>query len=189
MCHLSPLFPYWFSVWMIWIVVLLASGVCPLVGEVGPGACAGFLVGGTGACLLVGGAGSCPSGGQGRVKGCVYRRLWGQDDLRQPVCWWVGLCSHPVGCLDWGVLALEPAGCWWGQVSVPKWRPPGELTLMSVPWSVYHQCPWLHSEPQLTLSPQETLHNPQVGLAQAPMESLLCPGSQCPWNHGCTLEE
>ena len=31
------------------IVVPLASGVCPLVGEVRPGACAGFLVEGTGA--------------------------------------------------------------------------------------------------------------------------------------------
>ena len=45
------------------IIVPLASGVCPMVGEAGPGACAGFLVGGPGACTLVGGAGSCPSGG------------------------------------------------------------------------------------------------------------------------------
>ena len=47
------------------------AGVCSLVGEVGPGACAGFLVGWTGACPLVGGAGSCPSGEQGHVKGYV----------------------------------------------------------------------------------------------------------------------
>ena len=59
------------------IIVPLASGVCPLVGEVGPGACAGFLLGETGACPLVGGAGSCPSDGQGHVhvKGCVLRWL------------------------------------------------------------------------------------------------------------------
>ena len=43
------------------------------MGEAGPGACAGFLVGGTGDCLLVGGAQSCPSGGQGHVKLFVYR--------------------------------------------------------------------------------------------------------------------
>ena len=49
----------------------LASGVCPLVGEASPEACAGFLVGGISSCLLVGGAGSCPSPGQGPVKGCV----------------------------------------------------------------------------------------------------------------------
>ena len=32
----------------------------------------------------------------------------------QPVCWWVGLCFCPVGCLVWGVPALEPTGCWVG---------------------------------------------------------------------------
>lgn len=52
-------------------VAPLASSICPLVGEVGPEACAGFLVRGTAACPLVGRAGSCPSGGQRRVKGCV----------------------------------------------------------------------------------------------------------------------
>ena len=41
----------------------------PPRGEIGPGACVGFLVGGTGACALVGGAWSCLSGGQGHVKG------------------------------------------------------------------------------------------------------------------------
>ena len=39
------------------------SGVCILVGEVGPPACVGFLVGGAGACLvigfLVGGTSAC----------------------------------------------------------------------------------------------------------------------------------
>ena len=52
-------------------MVPLASGVCLLVGEIGPGSCAGFLVDRTGACPLVCRAGSCPSGGQGCVKGCV----------------------------------------------------------------------------------------------------------------------
>ena len=45
----------------------LLSGVCPLVGEAGLEACAGFLVGGAGACPLVYGAGYWPSGGQGHV--------------------------------------------------------------------------------------------------------------------------
>ena len=53
------------------IVVPLASGICPLVGEAGPRGCLGFLVEGTGACLLVDEAGSCLSGGQDHVQWCV----------------------------------------------------------------------------------------------------------------------
>ena len=49
----------------------LASDVCPKLGEVGPVACTGFLVGGTGTCALVGGAGSFLSGGQDLEKGCI----------------------------------------------------------------------------------------------------------------------
>ena len=37
-----------------------ASDICPLVGEVGTGACAGFLLRGTGACPLLGRAGLFP---------------------------------------------------------------------------------------------------------------------------------
>ena len=46
------------------------------MGEVGPMACLGFLVGGTGALVLVGGAGSFPSDGKGRVRWCVLGCLW-----------------------------------------------------------------------------------------------------------------
>ena len=56
------------------IVFPLAFVAC-LMGEVGPGACAGFLVGETSACPLVGGAGSYPSSEQGHVKECVQRWL------------------------------------------------------------------------------------------------------------------
>ena len=45
------------------------------MGEVGPEACLGILVGGTGACPLVGGAGSFPSGERDHVKECVLRWL------------------------------------------------------------------------------------------------------------------
>jgi len=49
-------------------VAPLFSGIYPLVDELGPGACMGFLVGATGACPLVGRAGFyCPSV-QGHVK-------------------------------------------------------------------------------------------------------------------------
>ena len=40
------------------------------------------------------------------------RWLWAQDDFRQPVCWWVGMCSHPVGCLAWGIPEPEPTSSW-----------------------------------------------------------------------------
>ena len=52
-----------------------ASCVCPLLGEVVPGVCAGFLLRGTDACPLVGGAGSSSSDGHSCVKGCVLRWL------------------------------------------------------------------------------------------------------------------
>ena len=42
--------------------------VCPLVGGVDPGTCAGFLVGRTYACPLKDGAGSCPPGGYGHSR-------------------------------------------------------------------------------------------------------------------------
>ena len=102
-------------------------------------------MGGADACPLVGEAGSCPSGEQVCVKGCVDMWLWAQD-FGQPVCWWVGLCSHPVGCSDWGIPALEAQAVGWSQ----KWQPPGELTLMNIPWVLCRQGPWPHSEPQLS---------------------------------------
>ena len=46
---------------------VLASGVCPQVGEAGVEAYAGFLAGGASACPLVRGVGSWPSGGQGHA--------------------------------------------------------------------------------------------------------------------------
>ena len=50
---------------------------------------------------------------------------------------------------------------------------------MNNPWGMCHQCPCLHSEPQLTLvSPGDPLR-PTSKLAQAFMESLLFPGSHC----------
>ena len=52
-------------------IIRSSSGVFTLAGEADLEACAGFLVGGTGACPLMCGAGSCPSGGQSYVKGCV----------------------------------------------------------------------------------------------------------------------
>ena len=33
---------------------------------------------------------------------------------KQAFCWWVGLHSHPVGCLAWDISVLEPTGWWLG---------------------------------------------------------------------------
>ena len=52
-------------------VVSLASGICPLVDEVVPGGCTGFLLGGTGACPLVCGNGSHPSDRQTMSRVCL----------------------------------------------------------------------------------------------------------------------
>lgn len=59
---------------------------------------------------LVQGLAPEPSGYQGSVKGCVERQLWAQEDVRPPVSCWVGLCSHHVGFLAWGIPPLAPTG-------------------------------------------------------------------------------
>ena len=138
------------------------------------------------------------------VQGLVQAFWW--EEL-VPAHWWVDLCHVPlVGrAMSRGVFiggswlrttldSLSPEGwdcvptlfiVWpeasqdwilqavgWGRSSVPKWRPPGELTPKSFPLgpTVSHSRP-----PRLP----ETLQCLQVGLAQALMESLLCPRSQC----------
>ena len=58
------------------------------------------------ACPLVGGAESCPSGGRGFISGCDLRQLYTWEGFRQPLCWCVKLCYHPVCCLTWGFSAL-----------------------------------------------------------------------------------
>ena len=131
------------------------------MGEFGPGACVSFLVGGTGTCPLVGETGSCHSDGQGHVKGCVYWQLSAQDDFRQPVCWWVGLCSN------------LPAGCWVGPDLGAKMatsrrihadeHSPAHLPPVSLP---------------AALLIADSSEDSQVGLAQASIGSLLCPRSQ-----------
>ena len=50
------------------VVVPLVSVDCPLVGDVGPGACACFLVGGSGVHALLGGVESFPSDDQGCIR-------------------------------------------------------------------------------------------------------------------------
>lgn len=58
------------------VIVLLASGVCPLMGEIGPLASVGFLVGGKVAYPLVCRAESFSSNGLGFIRFCGFRCLW-----------------------------------------------------------------------------------------------------------------
>ena len=55
------------------------------------------------------------------------------------------LIAWPEASQHWSLQAVG-----WGQFSVPKWQPLGELMPMCFPWSLYHQCPCLHSQPQST---------------------------------------
>ena len=164
----------------LWDHNFLPSGACPLVGEAGLEACAGFLVRGASACLLVGGPGSWSSCGQGHVKGCVYSWLWAQEVFGQHVCWWVWLYSHLVCCLAWGIPALEPTGCWVrpglsakdpskiysSSQSSHRWTLPDMSTTSFYDPRESHSC---------SLPSQETLQDQQVSLAQASMKSLLLP--------------
>ena len=80
--------------------------------ELGPSSCGCRTLGVSGLvpahwCV---GLGPGPCVGQGRVQG----QLWAQGFLRQPACWWVGLCPCLVSCLTCGIPVLVPTGCWAG---------------------------------------------------------------------------
>ena len=155
------------------IVAPLASGVCPLVSEVGPKSCAGFLV-----------YGLVPAHwwGQLSLVGRTVLRGVSRDDyeLRMtlgslsvdewgcvPVLWviWSDISQH------WSLQAIEL-----GQESVPKWWPLREFKMINIPGDFCHWCSCPHSQPQPILASQETLQDLKVGPAQAPMKSLICPG-------------
>ena len=104
---------YWWAGWVFW---LWDCAFLHLVDEAGSEAKASFLECGARAQWVLRlmpafwwvklGPGS--PGGQSHVQ----RQLQAQGVLRQPVCWWVGLCSHPVSYLAWGIPALVPLGSW-----------------------------------------------------------------------------
>ena len=58
--------------------------------------------------------GLVPLVGRAVSGGCLPGRFFTQEDFKQPVCWWVGVCSCPVGCLVWGIPELGPTGYWVG---------------------------------------------------------------------------
>ena len=111
-------------------------------------------------------------------------KSWTQLRVGLNNCWWVGLCPRSTGCLAWGIQlwSLEAVG--WGQVSLAKWSPPGWLMSMNSPLDLRHQCSCptvCHSHP---LPPQESLQDPQIGLAPI---LVVFSGSQSMWNLVYTL--
>ena len=91
-----------------------------------------------------------------------------------------GWGSVPVLLVVWPEVfqhwSLQALGCGW--VLVPKWGPLGEL--MPIFPEASATCVHAHTVSYSQAPPpQETLQDPLVGLAQVPMEVLLCAGSQC----------
>ena len=57
------------------------------------------------------------------------------------------LVVSPEASQHWSLQAVG-----WGQISVPKWQPVGELILSNIPWGLHHQCPCPHYGPQPTFT-------------------------------------
>ena len=116
----------------------------PPMGNVGSGACVGFLVEGSGACVLVGGAGSCPSGGQGwilsfwwagpRLVVCFGMSV-NSVYFRRPLCSWVGLCSCLASCLACVVQHWSLPAAGWSWVLLLRWRTLGKLSPIDMMWA------------------------------------------------------
>ena len=159
-----------------------------LVGEDDPGACAGFPVGGTGACPLLGGLdivrlvarlchGICLET-TFRLKttlGSLSANVWG--------------CVPTLGLFGLNAPALEPEGCQCGQFPMSKWWPLWELMSMNIPWGICHQCPCLHGKLQLTLvSPGDPLR--PTGKSGSSFYGVIAlPWVPVHWNLVCTLQE
>ena len=85
-------------------------------------------------------------------------------------CWLFALRQHP---------STGAYSCWVGPGLGAKTQArcltQGEFIQLNTSQYFHHQCLCPQGEPQLPPSPQETLQDQQVGLAHAPMESLLLP--------------
>ena len=103
--------------------------------KVGLVCCVDFLVEGTGACVLVDEARSCLSGGQDCIWWCVLGCLWPYNDFRQPLHWWVGLCSCLARCLASGAQHSSLLVVEWSWVLALRWRSLGELSPFDITWS------------------------------------------------------
>ena len=65
----------------------------------------------------------------------------------------------------------------WGQI-FPKWQPPEKGTLLNIPESfAFNVLP--SQQATFTSVFPDVLQELQSGLTQIPLETLLCPGTQC----------
>ena len=111
----------------------------------------------------------------------IFRGGCSLQKTMQPVCWWVGcvptlLVFWTDASQHWSLQAIG-----WGQASVPKCQPQGEVMPMNIPCGLCQQCPCSLSELQLPPASQETLQDQQEHLSQAPKDSLLFSGSWSMW--------
>ena len=92
------------------------------------------------------------------------------------------------GCVPTQIIiwprASQPDG--WGQI-FPKWPSLEEYTLMIIPEN-FDSNVLPPQQATVTLFSQEILQELQSGLTQIPMESLLCPGTQCTSKSVCTFQ-
>ena len=142
------------------------------------------LTGGTGVCSWWVKRSHVPLVGRDVLRGGCGLGTLGNLSVRW-WCWvptllvvWPGAIQH------WSLTAAV-----WGQVSAPKQQPLGKLALMITPWaSTTSVLPPTASYSWLLPPQEDTAETFRQTLFQVPMESLLCPGSQCLWNLVCILQ-
>ena len=139
---------------------VLASDVCPLADEVDPGACADFLVRGTGTYPLVGGVGSCPSGTQAVSRDVFIGRCWCRTTLST-------LSADGRGCQLLG-----------GARNLCKMVTSRRAHANECPTKSLPPVSLFPSEPQLIPASPGDHPRPRGMSAQAPMDLLLCPKTQ-----------
>lgn len=168
-----------------WFVGILFLIVCPKGCEAGLDTFTGFLMGGTGAYPLVNQAGVFALWWAGLHQAARLEVPWAQEVYKQPVCWWMKLCTSHIGCLAWDISAMEPIGCWVGPSlnakmvasrKAHKWIFFSTSTTSVLVPALGHSCP------HLPMRPSKTSWHAWPG---APIKSLLL--SWYAWNLACTL--
>lgn len=89
----------------------------------------------------------------------------------------MGMCSHPVCCLAWGIPALTLQAAEWGQILVPVSQDGSNQQQCSCVWMFPNMSATSVNVSRVSCSCslplQEILQDQQVGLVQAPIKLLL----------------
>ena len=121
--------------------------------------------------------GCVPLVGRALSRAVLSGQLWAHEDFKQPVCY----ASALVGCLAWGVPALELIGCWdesdLGEKTVASRSAHATKNTPELLQPVSLSPQWAAAVPAAPPTLQENLLYQQVGLtqAQALMKPLLSP--------------